>query len=420
MGEYASMMAATIGTAAFQLMDFSVTDTSSPSSEGVENKRSIVVTIPGYIQGSDNADLGAKMDAFAVACHMTRQPLVITGANGVALFVLSPAICLNGGPVISFKQKGLSGSKAEYDVTVTAEIFRDIGPVVKETGRYGASKIEAWDYSGSVTGPSAREQFAAWIAELRRINAWPKFKVTHIVEVNPTLDSITFSASVTPLVKDLPGDESAQAADANGGVTQIVDEFGKVMRVYDYDLIVRDGDDPYALESWLRGHVQDLCDGIITKSSAGISGYSEIHLRAQYVTVRGEMGEAYSVDDRGTLLSVAVSLSTPVSERTVRYVDHGTSAILVYNQMPFTAELSYEITRFAAISDGKYRVPAVGDYVPLRPPTGWGFAENPRYDVVDNQNGSYTTRCRMSWVGVVAMEPIARAWYINAVTEAIR
>jgi hypothetical protein len=288
-----------IGSADFQLDDFDE-ENAPVVKDGRQTGRRLSIRGRGWVEGEggDWGDLLVRVKEAADAFSVSGRDAIIYGYGNNPIRTIPAALCLNGGPYVSFKilpglTPGSSLSTRRFEFEISAETLDLSGSppaaptyqVKVETAPDGM-RVITWTGEISAAPGGVQSAFDKMGETFRKAYPGPRWVLSFTFEQNMVGDKGKFSLVVNESVEDLPAlDDATLAVEGSASFVRDRDEQMRLQRTWSYDLAVVG--DPVALLAAIRPQGVPLL-----RESVQIGRYPHRRLQATFVTLAGGDGNA--------------------------------------------------------------------------------------------------------------------------------
>ena len=295
MSDYSQYLSCSVGTASFQLRDFSMKAAPVVKANQGRVWTDVTITFEGWVDGTSPADLSTKLAQVTQSFGVPQQDVIITGLAGATEAAIYAIGCLEGGPFIEWEM--LKGSDEiltrRFNVTVTAKYF-DPGNGSSQAQPYDTFKLTTAvrpDGLSTVTrggeshGPQADAFFLNTILPAMQANyPLPKWVVNYNHEQSGDLKqtSCTYTVTAEEQFANLPAIAGATAVNGEASTRMERDEQYRLTTVIEFDLAVVG--DPYKLRDSLKPA------GTILRSSSRVTMLREQKLTCSFTVLSGADG----------------------------------------------------------------------------------------------------------------------------------
>lgn len=288
-----------IGSADFQLDDFEE-DNAPIVKDGRQTGRRLSIRGKGWVEAEEGdwGDLLIRVKEAANSFSVSGKDAIIYGYGNNPIRSIPAAMCLNGGPYVSFKilsglAPGSSLLTRRFEFEISAETLDLSGSppaaptyqVKVETAPDGM-RVITWTGEISTVPGGVQSAFDTMGETFRNAYPKPRWVLSYTFEQNLVGDKGKFSLVVNESVEDLPGvDEATFAVDGSASFNRERDEQMRLTRTWSYDLAVVG--DPMALLTVIRP-----VDVPLLRESVQLGRYPHKRLQATFVTLTGGDGNA--------------------------------------------------------------------------------------------------------------------------------
>lgn len=304
MAEFDNIHRCTLGTSAFQLVDFKWRE--QPLSRVGLVVFKVAIEGHGYIAGDSPADLTSKLASVAESFRTPGQSFEVFGLGGGSLVALNAADCTGGGPLAGFElMEGMRDPPLTRSFRFTLQAERVASPMpgtppgedvpAERRLRTRPDGLRDVAWAGTMSGADLEARFIRLREKFRQSYPWRRWVMQYEFEQNAAGDFARVLIGANETAYELPGpdgdDGRPMVRDGDGVLRTERDEQMRLTRTWEYDVLVVG--DPMRVRDKLRADVTALIvDGGVILREAVTFDLVQNRMRLSLETLAGGNGNA--------------------------------------------------------------------------------------------------------------------------------
>jgi hypothetical protein len=302
MGQLDTLHKCSLGTSDFQLEDFEY-GKEPVVKDGLRVGDRVFIRGTGWVEAASATALATALAAAETPFSTSGDNVQIFGPQSSLMVDLPAAVCVNGGPHVSFKvgrglQDSAGGVLRRFDFQIAAETKAFPGgssPGPSYSGKVATAPdgLRVVTYNGEIVGDpfSVPDEFRKVLDGFRQLYTLPLWVASYELETNIDQDRgrfrITFTEMAYPLPHEGTDDDKGYknfAVEGSASLRRDRDEQMRLVRSWTFDLLVVGDVDK--LLTVLRPNLP------ILRETVSVTVFPHQRVSAEFVTVTGGNGNA--------------------------------------------------------------------------------------------------------------------------------
>lgn len=305
MAQFDDLHRCTLGTSAFQLVDFKWREQPLPRGGFVVFK--VAIEGHGYVEADSPAQLTTRLKDVADSFRTPGLNFEVFGLGGASLVQLEASDLTGGGPLIGFEIMEAAQDPPltrSFRFTLLGERIAQPRPGTEPEEDVPAERrlrtrpdgLREIAWAGTMSGKGLEARFIKLIGRFRKLYPWRRWIVQYEFTQNAAGDFAAVLITGTETVFDLPGpdepDGLPMVRDGDGVLRWERDEQMRLTRVWEYDLLVVG--DAMVVRDLLRNELVKLIGngGVILRETLSFGLVRENRLRLSFETLAGGNGNS--------------------------------------------------------------------------------------------------------------------------------